>query len=331
MKNWIEIFRAGTHVDSAGNEHTYTEKDLDAIIAGYNPKEHEAPAVIGHPKHNAPAYGWVEGLKRNGKVLLAKFRQVVPEFAELIEKGMYKKRSISLYPDLRLRHVGFLGAMPPAVKGLGDIEFAEGEEIVFEFSDIWKINSIGRAFQRIRDWLIAKDGIETADSVIPQYTIDELKREETPEIKGYSEEEEKEMDEKLKKENEQLKSEVTSFSEKNKVLETENAALKQQIAEKEIAEKRNGYKSFCENLIKEGRMKPADLEANVELLMTLDGPAREFAEGDKKVSMTPAELFKNRLAAMPKVIEFGEFATKDKSSVAGLDDEGLKIAATVNK
>ena len=43
------------------------------------------------------------------------------------------------------------------------------------------------------------------------------------------------------------------------------------------------------------------------------------------------KLFKNRLAAMPKVIEFGEFATKDKSSVAGLDDEGLKIAATVNK
>jgi hypothetical protein len=128
MDNWIEIFKAGKHTDSKGRTRVWTKEDLDKAASSYNPAEHEAPAVIGHPKNNGPAFGWVEQLKRVGDSLMAKLRQVQPEFSEMVKSGLYKKRSASFYPDGSLRHIGFLGAQPPAIKGLKDIEFDDGEE-----------------------------------------------------------------------------------------------------------------------------------------------------------------------------------------------------------
>ena len=84
--------------------------------------------MIGHPKDNAPAYGWVEGLERKGDTLWAEILPTVAQFSDWLKAGLFKKRSISLYPDMSLRHVGFLGAMPPAVKGLPDASFKEGAE-----------------------------------------------------------------------------------------------------------------------------------------------------------------------------------------------------------
>ncbi|MDR2868897.1 MAG: hypothetical protein LBV04_00430 [Deferribacteraceae bacterium] len=124
---WFDIFKTGTHIAADGTEHTYTRSDLDAIVANYNPAIHEAPLVIGHPKDNAPAYGWVSKLRRSGDVLQALAKDLLPEFVDMLRERRFPKRSISLYPGLSLRHVGFLGAMPPAVKGLSDIAFSSDE------------------------------------------------------------------------------------------------------------------------------------------------------------------------------------------------------------
>jgi len=132
---WMEVFRAGTQRNSAGVTHTFSEADLDKIIANYNPAQHEAPVVIGHPRNDAPAYGWIEGLKREGSTLLAKVKDLAPELKDLVTQGRYKKRSIALYPGRRLKHVGFLGAVPPAIKGLADVQFSEAEEDYFEFGE----------------------------------------------------------------------------------------------------------------------------------------------------------------------------------------------------
>jgi Fe-S-cluster-containing hydrogenase component 2 len=134
---WFEVFRAGRQTDSAGHTQEWTEEDLDKIVAKYNAQSaHEAPLVVGHPEHNSPSFGWVEGLKREGKILYAKAKDIMPEFAELVRKGTYKKRSISLYPDMTLRHIGFLGGMPPAIKGLADIQFKSGEQATtYEFEE----------------------------------------------------------------------------------------------------------------------------------------------------------------------------------------------------
>jgi hypothetical protein len=131
---WKEVFKAGLHTDANGNEREWTEEDLNAIVVKYNnqlPDErHDAPVVIGHPVNNSPAYAWVEQLKKNGDTIEAKFSQIDPQFEELIKEGRYKKVSIALYPDMMLRHVGFLGAVPPAVKGLKDSEFSGDKQFI---------------------------------------------------------------------------------------------------------------------------------------------------------------------------------------------------------
>lgn len=136
ISDWIAIFRTGTHTDSDGRTKIWTEEDLDKIVAQYNPEVHEAPVVIGHPKTDAPAWGWVEALKREGQVLYAKLKDLAPEFVEMVRRGLFKKRSVSLdLETLALRHIGFLGAMPPAVEGLPNIAFeAEREVMLIEFA-----------------------------------------------------------------------------------------------------------------------------------------------------------------------------------------------------
>ena len=136
--DWVEIFAGGRQTDSNGIEHD-GDRLVDQAVATFDPGFHEPPAVVGHPKDDDPAYGTVQAVKadvRSGKkILLARFKDVHPPFAEMVQSGRFPKRSAAFYPDGRLRHVGFLGAMPPAVKGLKNIAFADGESIAFEFNE----------------------------------------------------------------------------------------------------------------------------------------------------------------------------------------------------
>lgn len=125
----IEIFRVGTHTSKDGKTREWSEADLKQIADKYNgQKEHEAPVVIGHPKENAPAYGWVESLEAVGNTLYANLKDLAAEFVEAVKQRRYPKRSMSLYSDGLLKHVGFLGAVPPAVKGLAETQFKDGAE-----------------------------------------------------------------------------------------------------------------------------------------------------------------------------------------------------------
>ncbi|MDR6915094.1 plastocyanin [Pseudomonas sp. 3296] len=143
--NPLHIFKPGTHTAQCGTTLNFTETDLAATVAAYNPALHEAPLVIGHPQHNAPAAGWVKSLSATAHGLIAEPQQIDATFAEQIAKGSYKKISASFYHPTApnnpvpgvyyLRHVGFLGAQPPAVKGLRPIELAEGEPGVIQFSE----------------------------------------------------------------------------------------------------------------------------------------------------------------------------------------------------
>lgn len=137
--DWIEIFRGGPQVDAAGVDHD-GDQLIDRAVATFDPTRHEPPLVVGHPRHDAPAFGWVEKLRKGVKdgisVLYARFKDVAPELEHVVRNGFYRKRSAKFYPDGRLRHVGFLGAAVPAVQGMEDIRFsAEEKEMFFQFAD----------------------------------------------------------------------------------------------------------------------------------------------------------------------------------------------------
>ncbi|NTU41675.1 MAG: hypothetical protein HGA78_01205 [Nitrospirales bacterium] len=332
----VEIFKTGTHTDSAGRSRTWTEADLDTIVARYNPSEHEAPVVIGHPQDNAPAYGWVEGLKREGQTLYATFKDLVPEFVEVVKKGMYKKRSISLYPDLTLRHVGFLGAMPPAVKGLADVAFAEPGAATIEFADLGD-SIVGNVFRRLREWLIEKFDPDTADRVVGNGEIEELQREDRAEVEaqpafsekvegpgsgGQGPEENKEAEmEKMQ----ELEGKLSEFAEREKSKDAKIAAL-----EAEARRTRNA--SFCEGLMREGKVTPAMLPNVLDFMEILSSSGEfEFSEGEGKSKAQPVERFKAFLQGLPKQVEFSEVATKDKAVEQAGGTAGQRIEAKVRE
>ncbi len=132
----FEIFKAGTHTSDKGISKEYTLDDLNFIASNYNPSEDEAPIVIGHPEDNDPAFGWVSSLSvsDDGKLIAdAPDDKLHPDFLNALKEGRYKKRSISLTPEGKLRHIGFLGAAKPAVKGLADIQFSSPSSELYEF------------------------------------------------------------------------------------------------------------------------------------------------------------------------------------------------------
>ncbi|MBE0572983.1 MAG: hypothetical protein IH618_15680 [Ignavibacteriaceae bacterium] len=132
----FEIFKTGTHTSDKGISKEYTLDELNFIANSYKPEEDEAPIVIGHPEDNDPAFGWVSSLSvtDDGKLIAdAPEDKLHPDFLNALKEGRYKKRSISLTPEGKLRHIGFLGAAKPAVKGLSDIQFSSLSSEVYEF------------------------------------------------------------------------------------------------------------------------------------------------------------------------------------------------------
>jgi len=253
---WIEIFRGGKQTDSAGTERTWTEADLERTVASYDPAKHEAPVVIGHPKDNAPAFGWIDGLKRQGAVLLARLKQVAPEFAQMVAEGKFKKRSVSFYPDGTLRHVGFLGAMPPAVKGLKDIAFGGEEVPVYEY----------------------EEATHTQNHEEESMTLEEALRD-NERLKGQVTT--------LETEKKAAEVKVTEFTEKATAAETRAVKAEKDLGDlkkasatatetrvnKEIAE-------FVDGLITQGRIAPGEKDAKVQALtVAAKAQSYEFAEG----------------------------------------------------
>lgn len=177
LKDWFAVFKAGTHTDSKGREHTFTTSDLDKIIENYDSTKsdfQEAPCVLGHPKSDDPAFGWIEDFKREGDTLYAKCKDVVAEFENAVKEGIYPNRSISLNPDFTVNHIGFLGAVKPAVKGLGKIAFSQNEdEITFNFSD-GLIDEIKEGITLVNS---QKNEFSQADIDLKNTEIDKLKAE----------------------------------------------------------------------------------------------------------------------------------------------------------
>jgi len=351
----IEIFRSGKHTATNGQTLPFDKKALAAAVAAYDPKLHEAPVVIGHPKDNHPAFGWIDHLElTDDGVVLAHPKQVDAEFADLVEQGKYKKRSASWYlPDspnnpkpgtLYLRHVGFLGAMPPALKGLKDVQFNEAEQGVVEFGDMspWTLSNIAGIFRRLREKMIAKEGMEEADSIIPNYAIENL----VEDAERLRQERDAALATPSPSFTENTKQDSTMTPEEIAALQAENAALKAKavnfsesetaIKQRELALAKREIGLQVDDLIKQGKVLPAQKVGLVEFMASLDGETLtvEFGEGDKAQKVSPRQFMTDFLANQPKIIDFAEHSKGDGSQTpADLTAEEIqkKITAYVAK
>lgn len=271
------IFRAGRHRTITGQAIEFSEADLNAIAAAYDTAVHEAPLVIGHPKTDDPAMGWVSGLKCVGLRLEADFRQMDPAFAEAVEAGRYKHVSAAFYaPDspcnpkpggYYLRHVGVLGAMPPAVKGLGPLNFAEDDTLFLAFGE---------------EEAAPSEGTPSADPLNNEPNEDPMDRKTDPTAENAA----------LRKELEEMKTRMA----------------------KQDAERRHADNlAFAEGLVSAGKLAPAGRDVVVATLDALttpkeDGSMIAFGEGDDAGPL--AERFRSLLSAAEPVVMFAEFAER---------------------
>jgi hypothetical protein len=344
----IEIFRAGTHTAMSGQELAFAESDVAATAAAYDASVYEAPLVVGHPKTEDPAYGWVGALEAKGGKLLASPRQVDPQFAELVAAGRFKRVSASFWaPGSKgnpkpgayyLRHVGFLGAAAPAVKGLKPVQFAApGDEdlVTVEFAMgqwPWGLGSAARLFRGLRELVIEKFGQDAADKTIPGWEVDELARlagsaqaEAAP--SAFSEgdpENVKTKEQELAEREQALARGEADLRGREAALETREDAVAAKTAEFAEAARRRRQaedEALVEKLIGEGKVLPSEKASLVAFMAALDGEtAIEFAEGETKVRRTPREAFRAQLEARPRRVDFAERSAEDGAEAIDFAD-----------
>jgi len=342
----IQIFKPGKHVAMSGAALSFSETDLAATAAAYDPAKHEAPLVVGHPKHDDPAYGWVGKLAFADGALDVEPVQVNADFAELVASGSFKKISASFYsPDspsnpvpgvYYLRHVGFLGAQPPAVKGLRNPSFADAEQGVVEFAE-WDDVDNASLWRSLREWIIGKFGQDEADKVVPGYTVKNLEQSAQDELKE-AQAESAVASAAAFVESQQPEGETMSAEDEARLaaLETENAALKAkelafaEAEKKRVSDTRHAeHAAFAEGLVAAGKLLPAHKDVTVATLDFMAGQetAVEFGEGDTKKPLVDAH--KAFLLAQPKQVEFAEVSGSDKGDALDANDAAAVAAKAV--
>jgi len=343
-ETWWQLFKTGTWKSNNGKEFSADEKTIDDIVSATANRTYandEVPICIGHKKDNSPKWGAFkkDAFKRSGDFLLGKYEYLVNEFAEALDRKMFDKVSISLYPDNAIKHIAVLGVQAPAVKALGGIELSDDEEAAYEFdvNDIqistwWFSGAVG-VLRSIKNVLISKFGLEETEKFIPETAITNLA--DPPRIwqqntsKYFNENNEgTTMPEETKKEV------PAEFTEQLSAKDTEIANLKKKLAD-------NAVREFCEGPDMAARITPALKPYVKEILSDLmnNDSQFEFQEGEgeeaKTVKITKAEAFKKILSALPE-FEFAECAT-NKSAAGDKDNkpqymkDGEEIASYANQ
>ncbi len=324
----MEIFAAGAQTDSAGRSRFWTDDDLEEIAGAYDPTSHEAPAVLGHPSHDDPALGWVESLVRKGDRLVARLTPT-KALRELVRNGLFKKRSAAFYHprDPRnpkpgrwyLRHVGFLGAQPPAIKGLPDVAFYEKDgAVIMELNPALSIEGNGP----LKDARVAgaDGGAPFRDKHRSQSEQEESMNfkecmksflnkaiDNCSEVDGAEISEdpvEKRIKEAIRETREKA---VAEFMEKERL---DRRARRREIRQGFVAE-------FLETGTRAGRLLPAwnkaGLRKFLECLPGADEETVHFAENGPDQS--PFEWMISFLESLPQTVPLGEFAGRKATTV----------------
>lgn len=301
----IEIFKVGSWTSAEGQTIRFTERDLQRTAAVYDPSKFDAPLVLGHPKTDAPAYGWVKRLSYAAGKLFAEIDDLEPAFSEAVSKKRYKKISASFYAPAHpgnpvpgtyyLRHIGFLGAAAPAVKGLKPVSFADAASLTFDFAEETGNSEETKAagiLGKIKELIAEKFGDDDAEKAVPAEDLAAL--EEKPVATEETSEKPADLNE---EEDEEKEKQESSFAERE-------AAL----AKREKALKHSENEQFLDTLISAGRLMPG---MKIKVLNFMDA----LANGDTLSFSEKADTFREILTALPKVVEFSEKSKPETSAV----------------
>jgi septal ring factor EnvC (AmiA/AmiB activator) len=275
---YFEVFKAGEYPQGK-----FTAEQIAELANNYDPGFCEAPITLDH-EQSGPAYGWVKTLKAEGGVLKASFKDVAEDLKSFVNEGKYRKISVEIYRSLEgkspyLKAVSFLGASIPQVKGLQSVEFKDAESDIYTFEA--QVEEDNTETQELKEQI--KKLEEKVKSFTSQPKDSETVKEHKQQVKT-------------------LSAQVDSFKEQaqGKVdLEKEITELKNSMRDKEFSE-------FVEKKIEEGILTPANKDAVLKVLKDLDN-IKKFDESSNTI-----QDFKTFINSLPKQVEFGEIATKDK-------------------
>lgn len=120
--------------------------------------------------------------------------------------------------------------------------------------------------------------------------------------------------------------------------EAEIQRLNQEAASKARDARRAEFHNYCSSDEIKARIVADMRPAVVEFMLAIDGDdvEIEYSQGEQQVKKTRIDIFKDLLAAIPKQVDCTEFASRDRASAAGSEEDkyhkiGADIAATVNR
>lgn len=304
----VEVFRPGTFRAMNGQDYSFSGSDVAAMVSGYDPARAPAPVVVGHPGHDAPAFGWAKGFEVNDSgTLVAELGDLAPEFVSAVNEGRYRKVSMKFFPpdapnnpapgSYYPRHIGFLGGAAPAVSGLAPVQFAEAEAeelIEIAFSLAGATESTASVLRSIREFLIEKFSLESADQAVPEYHIRWIEEagKEPDSDPGFTQPSEQEP---------------AMPGDDPKTAEREAAIAKR---ERDLAHKES--LAFADDLIAKGKLVPAQktrVLALLDQLATGDATEIAFSDGDTEKKSDAAQILKDILSAAPESVAFGAHDT----------------------
>ncbi|WP_431222212.1 hypothetical protein ACQ86O_17810 [Serratia sp. L9] len=335
----LAVFAPGTHTAMDGRTATFTVEDCIDMASSYDPALSEAPFVIGHPKLDDPSYGWAKRFEYRDGLVYTEPHQVIPAFAEAFNAGSFKKRSLSIYQPnspgnpkpghFYPRHVGFLGASLPGVKGLPDakFDFAEttGDDAPLEFAAPWETELLTEMFRNLRDYLIEKEGVERADNILPTWRIQSIEEiaaaadanTATISTLAYAEESN------VSKIDPSASSAAVDLAARKADLDAREETIKlkeKQSQDAAAAQRRTDITSFADGLVTAGQLLPRQKNAVIEVLVNLANTPISFADGSTTVSKTPEELLRSVLSEKPKFLDFAEKSAEDGAAALDFAD-----------
>lgn len=301
----IHALRAGTW-PAAPADLTISDAQIAATAAAYDPQRYHAPVVIGHPDQEDPAWGWVESASADARGLWLDVL-LLPDMAELVRLHRYRAVSVALWPPQAsgnpapgvwsLKHLGFLGAVPPAVKGLDPVRLAAAADDAHVFT----LSCIG--------------GNQMADQVDAQNAAALAEREQNL----------CERDRALADRERRLAEREHDLCERDRAL----TVRERHLAEREQQLRQQGFERDLDAHVGAGRVLAADRAGLVALMERLAAaPAVTLAEAGEQPAL---ELLRGFLGRLPARVDLSERAGAERAAAAATEPAAAPAGYTLSE